>query len=75
MPENEKCYLDDSRLQVRELVFQSAVHRILTKNLDMRKLCAKWVQHLFTIEQKQCHDDVSIHCSAMFYSNKAEFLH
>ena len=39
--------LDDRRLKVRELadavdVSDSAVFRILSENLDMRKLCARW---------------------------------
>ncbi|EFN88306.1 Putative uncharacterized protein FLJ37770, partial [Harpegnathos saltator] len=41
-----KVVLDDRRLKVRELAdmigcAKSAVHRILTENLDMRKLCAR----------------------------------
>ncbi|MCP6484556.1 hypothetical protein NL492_27505, partial [Klebsiella pneumoniae] len=47
---------------------------ILSENLDMRKLCARWVPRLLTLEQKQCHEDVSIECLAKFHSNKAEFL-
>jgi histone-lysine N-methyltransferase SETMAR len=53
-----KMVLDDRRLKVRELadmvgISKSAVHRILTENLDMKKLCARWVPRLLTIEQKQ----------------------
>lgn len=74
-----KMVLDDRRLKVRELadmvgISKSAVHRILTENLDMRKLCARWVPRLLTMEQKQRREDVSIECLAMFHSNKAEFL-
>ena len=41
--------LDDRRLKVRELedlvgFSKSAVHCILTENLDLRKLCARWVK-------------------------------
>ncbi|EFN79546.1 hypothetical protein EAI_04866, partial [Harpegnathos saltator] len=62
-------------LKVRELadmvgISKSAVHRILTENLDMRKLCARWVPRL---EQKQRREDVSIECLAKFRSDKAEF--
>ena len=68
MKKIHKMVLDDRRLKVRELadivgISESAVHRILTENLDMRKLCARWVPHLHTIE-----------CFAMFHSNKADFL-
>ena len=43
-----KMALDDPRLKVRELagmvaIFKSAVHCILIKNLDMRKLCVRWM--------------------------------
>ena len=74
-----KMVLGDRRLKVRELadmvnISKSAVHRILAENLEMRKLCARWVPRLLTIEQKQRREDVSIECLAMFRSNKAEFL-
>jgi len=53
-----KMVLGDRRLKVRELadmvnISKSAVHRILAENLEMRKLCARWVPRLLTIEQKQ----------------------
>lgn len=42
-----KMVLDDPRLKMRELVdmvdiLKSVVHRILTENVDMRKLCSRW---------------------------------
>ena len=43
-------------------------------DLDIRKLCARWVPRLLTIEQKQRREDVLIECLAMFHSNKADFL-
>ena len=75
-----KMILDDRRLKVRELadmlgISKSVVHSILTENLDVRKLCARWMPRLLTMEQKQRREDVSIECLAMFHSNKAEFLH
>ena len=71
--------LDDRRLKVRELadmigVLKRVVYRILTENLDMRKLCARWVPRLLTMEQKQRHEDVSIECLAMFHSTKTDSL-
>ncbi|EFN80351.1 hypothetical protein EAI_14696, partial [Harpegnathos saltator] len=47
-----KMVLDDRRLKVRELadvvlgISKNAIHRILTENLDTRKLCARWVPRL-----------------------------
>ena len=55
-------------------ISKSAVHRILTENLDMRKLCVRWVPLLLTMEQKQRREDASIECFAIFHSNKADFL-
>jgi histone-lysine N-methyltransferase SETMAR len=74
-----KKVLDDRRLKVRELadmvgISKSAVYRMLPENLDMRKLCARWVPRLLTMEQKQRREDVSVECLAKFHSNKAEFL-
>ena len=53
-----KAVLDDRRLKVRELadmvgISKSAVHRILTENLDIKKLCVRWVSRLLKTEQKQ----------------------
>ena len=50
------------------------MHRILTENMDMRKLCARWVSRLLTMEQKQRRKSFSIECLAMFHSNKTDFL-
>ncbi|KYN39277.1 hypothetical protein ALC56_06354 [Trachymyrmex septentrionalis] len=57
--------IQDRRLKVRELadmvnISKSAVHRILAENLEMRKLCARWVPRLLTIEQKQRREDVEL---------------
>ena len=74
-----KMVLDDRRIKVRELagivgISKSALHRILTESLSMRKLCARWVPRLLTLEQKQRREDVSIQCLAMLQRNKNEFL-
>lgn len=47
----------DRRLTTRQLsemvgVSHNSVHKILTENLGKRKVCAKWVPHLLTDEQK-----------------------
>ena len=69
-----KMVLDDRRLKVRGLadmigISKSAVHRLLTENMDMGKLCARWMPRFLTMEQKQRREDVSIECLAMFHSN------
>ena len=68
--------LDDRQLKVRELadvegISRSAVHRVLTENLNVRKLCSRWVPRFPTQERK----DISIECLVMFHRNKAGFLH
>jgi hypothetical protein len=72
--------LDNRRLKLREVadmigISKNATHRILAENLNLRKLCARWVPHLLTMAQKPRREDVSISCLAMFHSNKGEFLH
>ena len=74
-----KLVLDDRRLKMHKLadivrISKSSVHCILNKNLDMRKLCARWVPRLLTMEQKQRREDVLIECRVMFHSNKTDFL-
>ena len=74
-----KMVLEDRRLKVRELadmagISKSAVHRILTGNLDMKKMCARWVPRLLTDEQKRRRENISTECLAKFHTNKAEFL-
>ena len=71
--------LEYRRLKLRELadmvgISKSAVHRILTENLNMRKLCSRWVPRLLTMEPKQRLEGFSIECLAMFHGNKTDFL-
>ncbi|EFN76544.1 Histone-lysine N-methyltransferase SETMAR, partial [Harpegnathos saltator] len=83
MKKIHKMVLDDRRLKVRELedmvgisksISKSTVYRILIENLDMKKLYARWVPRLLTMEQNQRREDVSIECLAKFHSNKAKLL-
>ena len=55
-------------------ISKSAEHRILTENLDVKKLRARWVPRLLTMEQKQSREDISIECLVMFHINKIDFL-
>ena len=74
-----KMVLYDRRLKVSQLadmagISKSVVYLILTENLDMKTLCARWVLQLLTMEQKQSREDVALEYLPMFHSNKAEFL-
>ena len=47
----------DARLSVRDIatctgISEGSVQTILKKRLDLRKICARWVPHLLTEEQK-----------------------
>ena len=47
----------DARLSVKDLasctgISEGSVQTILKKRLDLRKVCARWVPHLLTEEQK-----------------------
>ena len=47
----------DARLSVKDIasctgISEGSVQTILKKRLDLRKVCARWVPHLFTEEQK-----------------------
>ena len=47
----------DARLSVKDIasctgISEGGVQTILKKRLDLRKVCARWVPHLFTEEQK-----------------------
>ena len=47
----------DARLSVKDIasctgISEGSVQTILKKRLDLRKVCAKWVPHLLTDEQK-----------------------
>jgi len=49
--------LDDRRMKVREIaetigISKECVGYILHEELDMKKLCARWVPHLLTADQK-----------------------
>ena len=47
---------------------------ILKDDLGMKKLSAKWVPCLLTIDHKRKRVTTSIECLAMFNRNKDEFL-
>jgi hypothetical protein len=56
--------MQDLRITVREIetelgVSIGSVHSILTKDLHMRRVSAKFVSKLLKMEQKQCHLDIA----------------
>lgn len=83
-PENiEKVHdmvLDDPRVKVREIaeavgISTGSVISILHEKLDMRKLTARWVPRLLTIDQKRERVRTSQQCLDMFNHNPKDFLH
>ncbi|GBP79720.1 Histone-lysine N-methyltransferase SETMAR [Eumeta japonica] len=71
--------LDDRRMKVRKLVHAvgistERVHHILHEYLDMRKLSARWVPRLLTLDHKRNRVTTSKECLAMFSRNPDEFL-
>jgi hypothetical protein len=50
--------LDDGRMKVHEIaeiigIWKECVGYILHEELDMKKLCARWVLHFLTVDQKR----------------------
>jgi len=71
--------LDDGRMKVREIsetigISKESVGYILHKELDMKKLCARWVLRLLTADQKRTHMKISEQCLERFNKNKADFV-
>ena len=69
--------LADRRLKVREIIeaigiSQRAVVSILKDHLGMKKLSARWVPRLLTIDHKCNRVTTSIECLALFNRNKDE---
>ncbi|GFU86048.1 histone-lysine N-methyltransferase SETMAR [Trichonephila clavipes] len=70
--------LDDHRIKVREIakimnMSKERVCHILNQHLGMRKLSARWVPRLFTLDQKRVRMNISNALLAQFRSNKSEF--
>ena len=71
--------LHDRRLKVRELadivnISIDRVHYILHDVLGMKKLSARWVPRLLTVDQKRIRMNISQECLDLFKRNSAEFL-
>jgi histone-lysine N-methyltransferase SETMAR len=48
---------------------------ILHEELDMKKVCARWVPSLLTADQKCTHMIISEQCLERFNRNKTDFVH
>jgi histone-lysine N-methyltransferase SETMAR len=71
--------LDDRRMKVREIaetigISKERVGYILHEELDMKKLCARWVPRLLTADQKCTRIKNSEHCLERFNKNKTDFV-
>jgi histone-lysine N-methyltransferase SETMAR len=71
--------LDDRRMKVREIsetigISKERVGYILHEELDMKKLCAKWVPYLLTADQKRTRMKISEQCLKRFNKNKTDFM-
>lgn len=71
--------MNDRRVKVREVseaigISKERVGHILHKELKMKKLCARWVPHLLTIDHKRTRMRVSQECLDRFNKNKTDFI-
>jgi histone-lysine N-methyltransferase SETMAR len=48
---------------------------ILHEELDMNKLCTRWVPRLLTADQKRTRMKISEQCLEHFNKNKIDFVH
>jgi histone-lysine N-methyltransferase SETMAR len=55
-------------------ISKERVGYILHEELDMKKLCARWVPRLLTADQKQTRMKISEQCLEGFNKNKTDFV-
>jgi histone-lysine N-methyltransferase SETMAR len=72
--------LDDWRIKVREIAETTGISKervgcILHEELDMKKLCARWLPRLLTVDQKCTHMKISEQCLERLNKNKTDFAH
>jgi histone-lysine N-methyltransferase SETMAR len=70
---------DDQQMKVCETAKTTGISKeregyILHEELDMKKLCARWVPHLLTADQKCTHIKISEQCLERFNKNKTNFV-
>jgi len=71
--------LDDRRVKVREIVETIGISKervgyIFHEELDMKKLCARWVPRFLTADQKRTRMKISEQCLERFNENKLDFV-
>lgn len=71
--------IDDRRVKVREIaealgISRERVENILHEYLGMRKLAARWVPHLLSVDNKRERVATSKECLVMFNRDKKDFL-
>jgi len=71
--------LDDWWMKVREIAETIAISKervgyILHEELDMKKLCARWVPCFLTADQKRTRMKISEQCLERFNKNKTDFV-
>jgi histone-lysine N-methyltransferase SETMAR len=71
--------LDDWRVKVREIaetigISKDRVGYILHEELDRKKLCARWLPHLLTADQKYTRMKISEQCLEHCNKNKTDFV-
>ena len=70
--------LDDRRIKAREIaevmkISKERVCHILNQYLGMRKLSARWVSRLLTVDPKRVRMNISKTLLVQFSRNKSEF--
>jgi histone-lysine N-methyltransferase SETMAR len=71
--------LGDRRIKVREIaetigISKERVGYILHEELDMKKLCARWVPPSLTADQKRTRMKISEQCLERLNTNKTDFV-
>jgi len=71
--------LDDRRMKVREIAETIGISKerlgyILHEEVDMKKLCTRWVPRLLTANQKRTRMNISEQCLERFNRNKTDFV-
>ncbi|KYN21168.1 hypothetical protein ALC57_06462, partial [Trachymyrmex cornetzi] len=76
--EIHQMIMDTRRIKIREIaepvgISKERVCHILTEELDMRKLTARWVPRLLTLDQKRIRMNISKALLERFKRNKSDF--
>jgi histone-lysine N-methyltransferase SETMAR len=70
---------DDRRMKVRETAETAGISKerigyIVDEEMNMKKLCARWLQRLLTADQKRTLMKISEQCLERFNRNKTDFV-